>query len=546
MLWRTFASRGCHSSLRIRQSLELNCTTAVTIVKLNRRPASFVSKTGAGDLRLFTNRELLEDGASGRVENSQIQVRGLVRSIRKQKKHAFAVISDGSTASTLQAVLTPEQATNITNGTYVDLVGTWKKSLGAGQSHELLVDEIKNVGESVAEDNPIQKQDMTSDYLRNIPHLRVRTPQYSLLARARSQVIASVHDYFRQADHSVVFVHPPSVTSSDCEGAGETFVVQPRNYPPRRTDAHGLTIGGPDEYFGGRKYLTVSSQLHLEAYAAELGDVWTLAPTFRAEPSDTSRHLSEFYMLEAEFRGTRSLHALLEHVRNLVRHIATSFEANSIIADFELIQKDLDIGERLQRLSGDWDLLTYSEVMSELTEAYEGNSDLFEHEPRWGQGLQLEHERWAVANLAHNRPLFVTHYPQRAKPFYMLPSGLDAPNSQDPRATVACFDLLLPFGCCEVAGGSLREHRLEYLIANMRAAGQLKHAKKSADQPRYPYLARDESLGPMQWYADLRRFGSSPHGGYGLGFDRLMGYLTAASSVRDVVPFPRYYGRAEC
>ena len=544
MLWRTFVSRGCPSSLRLRPFLDINSTTAVTIVKPNRRPASFVSRAATGDPRLFTNRQLLDDEVSKTVEDSQINIRGLVRSVRKQKKHAFAVITDGSTVGGLQAVMTPEQATNITNGTYVDLVGTWEKSLGAGQSYELQVEEIKNVGPSVAEENPIQKQDMTSEYLRTIPHLRVRTAQYSLLARVRSQVVAAAHDYFRQVDHEAVFVHPPSITSSDCEGAGETFVVNPRTYSQRVVNAHGRYVGGANGYFGGRKYLTVSSQLHLEAYAAELGDVWTLAPTFRAEPSDTSRHLSEFYMLEAEHRGIRSLHALLAHVRNLVKHIATSVEANGIVADLELIQKDLNIRERLQTLLGDWEMLKYSEVITKLTAAYGSDPKPFEQKPVWDKGLQLEHEKWAVANLAHNRPLFVTHYPRKVKPFYMLPSGLDAPNSQDPYATVACFDLLLPFGCCEVAGGSLREHRLEYLIANMRAAGMLKNVKKNVGE--YPYLTRDESLGSMQWYADLRRFGSSPHGGYGLGFDRLMGYLTATTSVRDVVPFPRYYGRADC
>ena len=340
------------------------------------------------------------------------------------------------------------------------------------------------------------------------------------------------------------------------------------------------TESNPAPFFRKPKYLTVSSQLHLEAYAAELRNVWALSPTFRAEKSDTPRHLAEFYMLEVEMGYVRSLPSLTGSVEYLIKclikaPLARQHYPNLLLATPASNEEDAkvkaeQIEKRWTALDGDrWKVASYSYCMQQLREADKANTELFERHPEYGSGLQLEHERWIVENIGKGRPIFVTHYPRAIKPFYMAPSRLstdynDSHGSiEDAEAgneTVACFDLLMPFGVSEIAGGSLREHRLENLIQNMREYGMLKPkagppspnqavvvghmAKDNADA--YPFLEPGESLGPMKWYADLRRYGTMPHGGYGIGWDRLIAYLTGVHNLRDVVPFPRSFGKADC
>ena len=366
-------------------------------------------------------------------------------------------------------------------------------------------------------------------------------------------------------------VHPPLITSSDCEGAGEVFTLLPRDVldqkPHIRRDAQK-----EHHYFKEPKYLTVSSQLHLEAFSAELGHVWALSPTFRAEQSDTPRHLSEFYMYEVELRGVDTLQAVMVAVQNGIRTLTRNLQNSpagrellDIYADRKQNhnEKDVDLQDRWERLTeASWKIITYTDAISEVIKASHSDSALFYHEPTWKKGLQLEHEKWIVANIGHGKPIFVTDYPKAIKPFYMLPTTMQAQSpvktqpDQQEGETVACFDLLFPFGYCEIAGGSLREHRLEYLLQNMREQGMLNRKAPSsspdlsetAPSPAsdYPFLRPGEELGNLKWYADLRRYGSSPHGGFGLGFDRLLAYLTGVSNVRDVVPFPRTWGRADC
>ena len=344
---------------------------------------------------------------------------------------------------------------------------------------------------------------------------------------------------------------------------------------------HGRDSGQsapPDRgFFHTPRYLTVSSQLHLEAYAAELGNVWALSPTFRAEPSDTPRHLAEFYMLEVELGYATSLDGLTENVQRLIANLASDSNLINAINEFirttpatvtEKSLKDstiIPITERWEALQGDqpWKRITYSDCVSRLVEAAAQHPEFFEHTPSHGASLKLEHERWIVEHIGLNKPVFVTHYPKAIKPFYMAPSDLDDTSSSATTDTVACFDLLLPFGAGEIAGGSLREHRLEPLIENMRAAGLLKRKaplpsdndkSSPGDQERhdrddreaYPHLRAGESLGSLKWYADLRRYGTMPHGGFGIGWDRLIAYLAGVHNLRDVVAFPRSYRRAEC
>lgn len=403
---------------------------------------------------------------------------------------------------------------------------------------------------------------MTKAFLRTIPHLRIRTDFQSLLLRTRSTLVTSIQSYFsdtHRSDLPVYLVHPPLITSSDCEGAGEVFTIQPKSktlVPPG-----SAASGGKEElYFRDPKYLTVSSQLHLEAFCAELGAVYAFSPTFRAEESDTPRHLAEFYMLEAEYR-MMDLQQIMTSVKTLIKRITADImdhRTGQELVEYYADKKHgtptdevVDLQQRWAKLLGRWLTLDYTAAILLLQEANNAKGGkLFTHRPVWEHGLHLEHERWLTDTFANNQPVFVTDYPKAVKPFYMLPSKLSAEDDSeeqpsDPRETVACFDLLLPFGYCEVVGGSLREHRLPNLIANMREKGLLNKVD-SGTAESYPFLQSDESLGSLKWYADLRRFGSSPHGGYGLGFDRLLAYLTGVANVRDVVAFPRVWGKADC
>lgn len=348
-------------------------------------------------------------------------------------------------------------------------------------------------------------------------------------------------------------VLPPLITSSDCEGAGETFTVIPRE------GVEASTKG--EHFFRSPKYLTVSSQLHLEAHAAELGSVWALSPTFRAEKSQTPRHLSEFYMLEAEMNFTHDLGAVLDSVEHIIRDLTRRLYDTPVAQELLTAKRSgqsgqeetegTEAGVSLQQRWQDimdgpkWHRITYTNVVNALQEAVEKNGATFEHPITWDSGLQLEHERYIVDVICKGNPAFVTDYPKALKPFYMAPSKSSGPRGD----TVACFDLLFP-EVSEIVGGSLREHRLPELIQNMREHGLIKQ-RQSADTAEqetelYPHLLPQEDLGHLRWYADLRRWGSAPHGGFGLGFDRLLGYLSGVSSIRDVVAFPRYFSRADC
>ena len=438
---------------------------------------------------------------------------------------------------------------------------------------------------------PIQKKYHTPEFLRTIPHLRIRTPFNSVLARFRSSCLSYLSTYFAGlglAKGTFVQVQPPIITSSDCEGAGQVFTVVPNVEPHLPDEAENRDAStNSASFFRAPRYLTVSSQLHLEAYAAELQNVWALSPTFRAEKSDTPRHLAEFYMLEVEMSYTTSMRRIIAEVEKLMRALTDNFIAGpyfrelwaaNLVSDTSGEASVKEIKRRWAVFSGEaWKHASYSYCMKRLQEAADVDPRLFARRPEFESGLQLQHERWIVENIGQNRPIFVTHYPKAIKPFYMAPSILatDHPRNLDYRTpekvreyfedaetgedTVACFDLLMPFGVSEVAGGSLREHRLENLIQNMREHGMLKpksaepaSLNQVADPPAkgkeeaYPYLQPGESLGSLKWYADLRRFGTTPHGGFGIGVDRLIAYLTGVHNLRDVVAFPRTFGKADC
>lgn len=311
-------------------------------------------------------------------------------------------------------------------------------------------------------------------------------------------------------------------------------------------------------FFRTPKYLTVSSQLHLEALAQSVGDVWTLSPTFRAEKSDTARHLSEFYMLEAEMAFVDRHEQVMDVVEGMLRSLAGKLKASPVGRELQsdrLHSKSNVWEDEVSSLTGPDDLLwrwdgliqgpwpriTYHEAIARLQEVASSGQVTFEFQPDAVDGLQAEHERFLAEDVGRKGPVFVTDYPRAMKPFYMAPSHTSTKNC-GAIPTVACFDLLLP-EVCEVVGGSMREHRLDALMETMREKGLLKERDVLSDESHVGVGAEHSGL---DWYLDLRRYGSVPHGGFGLGFDRLLAYLAGVSNIRDIVAFPRWYGRCVC
>lgn len=377
-----------------------------------------------------------------------------------------------------------------------------------------------------------------------MPHMRARLPFHALLLQLRSKSIANLTEFF--AEREFVQTHPPIITSSDCEGAGEVFSVETE---PLEGKVKQPAKSGEDDgsFFKTRKYLTVSSQLHLEALAQSVGKVWTLSPTFRAERSDTARHLSEFYMLEAEQAFVDKMDSVMELTEDMLRYMVTKTYNTKLGQEIihgnrtgthstdESRQLSKDLEARWQGImNGPWPRITYTDAI----EILKSSGEKFDFEPIWGEGLQAEHERYLAGNLGNGGPVFVTKYPKTIKPFYMLPST-DSPAQGE---TVDCFDLLVP-EFCEVAGGSMREHRLPELVSAMYKQVMV---KKDFDAANPEECLSEEALGGLKWYVDLRTWGTVPHGGFGVGFDRMLGYLSGVNNIREVVAFPRWVGRCEC
>lgn len=374
-----------------------------------------------------------------------------------------------------------------------------------------------------------------------MPHLRPRAPLNALLLRLRSDAIASLTQFF--ASRAFTQTHPPIITSSDCEGAGEVFTLNPAGKVP--ADKATTPAAREEEFFRSKKYLTVSTQLHLEALAQAVGNVWTLSPVFRAEQSDTSRHLSEFYMLEAEMSFVDDLSSVMDLTEDMLRALGTGLFQTPTVQELlsrpakvgsDLAPADVVAGRWEGLMQDSWPRITYTEAVDLLQQ----RSDRLSQRATWGMGLQTEHEKFLADYVGGGRkPVFVTHYPRDIKAFYMLQGS---PVAAGP--TVDCFDLLVP-EFCEIAGGSMREHRLEPLLSAMRRSGTLASApgvEGSTETGKHD----GTSAGSLDWYVDLRRWGSPPHGGFGLGFDRLLSYLSGVQTVRDIVAFPRWYGRCDC
>ncbi|KAL7269694.1 asparaginyl-tRNA synthetase [Rhizina undulata] len=505
-----------HRALQIRQLSSSAATLPRTVASL-LHPAqdSAISETQRG------------------TENGPpiVTINGWIRSVRRMKNVSFAHVSDGSTLTALQAVLTKEQSEGLSTGSSVQITGEWKESVkGSTQKRELLAQEVTMLGEADPNTYPLQKKYHTPEFLRTLPHLRPRIPSNSTLLRARSFIVSRLTNFFQT--HEFVQCHPPIITSSDCEGAGEVFTVSSNASAPGEKATH---------FFKTPKYMTVSSQLHLEAFSAALPRVWTLSPTFRAEKSDTARHLSEFYMLEAEVSFIDSLDPLLSFIEDMTKDIVSTLFLSRIGEDVLEATGEETRAELESRwkglLSARWTRMTYTEAIEKLKAAVDNGEAKFMFPVTWGASLQAEHEKFLAENFGgegNGGPIFITDYPRKQKPFYMLPSS---ESMEKGRETVACFDLLLP-SVGELVGGSLREHRFDALVASMRQHGLIPAESANVED--------EQDLGNLKWYTDLRKWGSVKHGGFGLGFERLLCYLCGVENIREASAFPRWAGRCDC
>ncbi len=461
---------------------------------------------------LTTIRALHQQTPEAPVEG--VRVGGWVRSIRDSKAFAFIALSDGTHFKPLQVVL--EEATllnyrevvRLNVGSAVEVEGTLVPTPGMQQPFELKAARVTVVGASTP-DYPLQKKQHSVEFLRSIAHLRPRTNLFSAVFRIRSLAAQRIHSFFHEK--GFVYVHTPIITTSDCEGAGEMFRVTTLDADkPPRTETGAVDCA--QDFFGRPTGLTVSGQLNVETFCMAFRDVYTFGPTFRAERSFTPRHAAEFWMMEPEIAFatlTDEMDLSEELVKDLIRCILA--EAAD---EMEFLNKFVDKGliERLELVANaEFARVSYTEAI----EILKASGKAFDYPPAWGIDIQTEHERY-LAETHFGRPVFVTDYPKEIKSFYMKlnPDG----------KTVAAADMLVP-GIGELVGGSQREDDLETLERRMRELN----------------LNAEE----YWWYLELRKYGSVPHAGFGLGFERFLMYVTGVSNIRDVIPFPRTTGTAE-
>lgn len=436
---------------------------------------------------------------SQNTNGERVKVQGWIRSVRSQKEVLFLHVNDGSSLENLQVVADSSfHSRELAFGSSVEVQGQLIKSPSKRQNVELKAEKIEVVGNCDAKTFPFKyKERHPLEYLRQYPHLRCRTNVLGSILRVRSEATAAIHSFFK--DHGFVHIHTPIITSNDCEGAGELFQVEPSS-----------KMKLPEEnFFDVPAFLTVSGQLHLEVMSGAFTRVFTFGPTFRAENSQSRRHLAEFYMVEAEISFIESLQDLMQVMEELFKS-ATLMVLSSCPEDVELCHKFIAPGQkdRLEHmLKNNFLIISYTEAMEILKQA----SQNFTFTPEWGDDLHTEHEKYLVKHCG-NIPVFVINYPLALKPFYMRD------NEDGPQHTVAAVDLLVP-GVGELFGGSLREERFHFL------------------EQRLARLGLTEAY---QWYLDLRRFGSVPHGGFGMGFERYLQCILGIDNIKDVIPFPRF------
>ena len=460
---------------------------------------------------------------------SRVTVAGWVKSVRDMKNFGFVTINDGSCFRDLQVVMNRDDLANYDEIAHQNVsaalicTGTVKLTPDAPQPFELTAETIEVEGPS-APDYPLQKKRATVEFLRTQQHLRPRTNLFRAVFRVRSVAAASIHAFFQE--RGFVYVNTPIITASDCEGAGEMFrvtTIDPAN-PPRVTAEQAAASGGTltegdvdwsQDFFGVPASLTVSGQLNAENFAMAFGDVYTFGPTFRAENSNTTRHAAEFWMIEPEI-AFADLADDMDLAEAMLKRVIRDVQAKCP-DELGMLNRFVDKGliERLEHVaSSDFARVTYTEAIEILEEAVAAGHK-FDYPVSWGIDLQTEHERF-LTEQHFKKPTFVTDYPAEIKAFYM--------RMNDDGKTVAAADCLVP-GIGEIIGGSQREERLDVLERRIAELGM--------DAEQYKY------------YLDLRRFGTCKHAGFGLGFERLVMYLTGVGNIRDVIPHPRTVGNAE-
>lgn len=454
---------------------------------------------------LNTQRTKISEIIKDSFEPKEVSVYGWIKTVRSSKNLFFIELNDGSCFESLQLVLDASSAKltfgegDLLTGVCISATGTIVSSPAQGQKNEMQVKDLQIVG-PVDADYPMQKKRHTMEFLRSYPHLRAKTNTFYAVFKMRSKLAAAIHNYFQKKDF--VYLHTPIITVNDCEGGSEAFQVTSLNL--NEVKDKGLDYA--NDFFKQPAFLTVSGQLEAEPFALSHSAVYTFGPTFRADPSDTPRHAAEFWMMEPEM-AFYDFEDLLDLIEDFVKSVTREIQG-TCPTEIEFFQKYIepDLKQRYDAiLDGKFERVDFAEVIEILKKS----GQKFENQPEWGEDLFIEHERYLVDEY-FKKPVLVTNYPENFKSFYMR-------LNEDGRS-VACVDLLLP-GIGEVVGGSQREERYEHLKKRME--------QKKMDPKLY------------EWYLETRRWGSAPHSGFGLGFERLVMYLTGMKNVKDVIPYPR-------
>ncbi len=457
--------------------------------------------------------------------NSDVTVMGWVRSKRGSKNVNFIALNDGSTIKNIQIVadvekFDEEMFKQITTGACISCTGVLVESQGAGQSSEIQAKEITLFG-GCGNDFPMQKKGQSFEYMRQHAHMRLRTNTFGAVMRIRHNMAMAIHTYFHE--HGYFYFHTPLITASDCEGAGQMFQVTTKNLYDLKKDENGSIIYD-DDFFGKQTSLTVSGQLEGELGATALGQIYTFGPTFRAENSNTPRHLAEFWMVEPEVCFIE-LEDLMDLEEDFIKY-CVRWALDNCKDDLEFLNKMIDksLIERLESVvNTEFVRLPYTKGIEILQQAIKDGKK-FEFPCNWGDDLASEHERFLVEEY-FKKPVIMTNYPKAIKAFYMkIDAEKPVFDGKEMEETVQGTDVLFP-QIGEIIGGSVREENYDKLVGEINA--------------------RNIPMKDMWWYLDTRKFGSCPHGGFGLGFERLILFVTGMQNIRDVIPFPRTPKTAE-